>query len=247
MNRIRVGIAAIALSAGAAQATFFSFASDFSADTSWTFTGGGTLGANAIRDAAPVNDLVALFINDDNGNLPPQGPFLDFNASMPMRWLASTPIGAGRFVHIYSLDEGSFRFDDILGNTQYRVDYTNAVLTVLGDEFSWGATATIQGADGPGASVTWFAAQDNAPYGVFAGNSIGPDDFAFTLTEINVSGQRPLGGVPRGVAINPDTRLPVQQWWSEGSFSGGAYWVPAPGTVMLAIAGLGVLARRRRA
>ncbi|MDX2132805.1 MAG: PEP-CTERM sorting domain-containing protein [Planctomycetota bacterium] len=239
--------ATLALSAGAAHATTFSFASDFAADTSWTFTGAGTPSAATIRDAVPVTDLLALFRDDDNGPLPPSGPFLDFNANMGIRWVSSTPTTGGAFVHIYAMDVGAFQFDDILGNTEFRVTYFNAVMTVLGTEFAWGSTATIQGADNAnGGSVTWFAANTDAAYGIFAGNSVGPDDFAFTLTEINTSGRRPLGNLPRGVAIDQQTRLPTQQWWSEGSFSGGAYWVPAPGATALLLAGAGLVARRRR-
>lgn len=246
INRAVITAGLIAASAGSAHAAFFSFSSDFAADTSWTFTGGGPLGASNINDGVPVNDLLAFFYDDDNGPLPPNGPFLDFNANMPIRWVASIPLGGGAFVHTYALDQGVFSFDNILGVPQMTVNYANAVMTVLGGQFSWGATATIQGADNQfGGSVTYTSAFTDAPYGIFAGNSIGPDDFAFTLTEINTSGVRPLGGAPRGVGIDPQTHLPVQQWYSEGSFSGGAYWVPAPGSLVLAGLGL-ALARRRR-
>ncbi|CAG1000184.1 hypothetical protein PHYC_02823 [Phycisphaerales bacterium] len=246
MRFVTISAGLIAASATCAHATFFSFASDFAADTSWTFSGGGALGAGNIRDQVPVTDLVAFFYDDDNGPLPPNGPFMDFNADMPIRWVASIPVGGGAFVHTYAMDQGAFSFDNILGVPQMTINYSNAVMTVLGGEFSWGATATIQGADNNfGGSVTYTSAFTDAPYGIFTGASIGPDDFAFTITEINTSGVRPLGPAPRGVGIDPQTHLPVEQWFSEGSYSGGAYWVPAPGSLALGLLGL-TLARRRR-
>jgi uncharacterized protein (TIGR03382 family) len=77
-------------------------------------------------------------------------------------------------------------------------------------------------------------------YGVVGGgSSTTPDDFAFTLTNLNSNG----GGVP----INATTRLPSAAFQSEGSFSGTAN-IPTPGAAgLLAAGGLMVLSRRRRA
>ena len=77
-----------------------------------------------------------------------------------------------------------------------------------------------------------------ADLNVFAGQSVSPDDFGFDLSLLN-SG-------PNGVAIDPQTGLPIATWRSEGSYSGSATFVPTPGAAALAGLGLVTVSRRRR-
>ena len=126
------------------------------------------------------------------------------------------------------------------------VTIEDGVFTALGYEFSWGTTATIQASRLTGSTVTYEWMTDDRPaYNLFDG-AITSDmtDAAFTLTHLQ---SFTAGGQPTpGVALNPGTGLPTEDWQSEGSYSGSAFFIPSPGSVVLVTAaGVGLIRRRR--
>lgn len=224
-----LGLAAVA---GTAQAALFSFASDTN-QTDFTFGGLG----NSVNDAQDPFDPVVLLVDDDNGPLAPLTFDVEFDADFRISHQGSTQIAPGIFTHSYALD-GTFSFTGATG-LLLRVDITGGAMVALGGQNAWGSTDTILGSDDPGTvTYNWFGG-DLPAYGVFNGESIGVDDAAFTLTFL----QTALGA---GVGLDPTTRLPTASWNSEGSFSGTAFFVPAPGaSALLALAGLTAMRRRR--
>jgi len=224
-----LGMAAVA---GTAQAALFSFASDTN-QTDFTFAGLG----NAVTDAQDPFDPVVLLVDDNNGPLAPLEFDVEFDADFTITHQGSTLIAPGIFTHSYAL-EGTFSFTGTTG-LLLRVDIAGGAMVALGGANAWGSTDTILGSDDPGTvTYNWFGGTLPG-YGVFNGSSVGIDDAAFTLTFL----QTALGA---GVALNAQTKLPTAAWKSEGSFSGTAFFVPAPGaSALLAFAGLTALRRRR--
>lgn len=222
----------IATMAGSAQAALFSFASDTN-HTDFTFAGVGGL----VRDAQDPLDPVVLLLDDNNGPLPALSFNVEFDAEFSIAFAGSTQVAPGIFTHSYSLN-GSFLFSGAAGPL-LKVSIADGALVALGGANAWGTTDTIMGADDPGSvDYTWLGS-DLPAYGVYNGTSIGPDDAAFTLTFL----QTALGG---GVALDPQTKLPISEWRSEGSYSGTAFFVPSPGAMaLLGMASL-VAGRRRR-
>ncbi len=223
-----------AASSAPASAAFFSFASD--ADhTSWTFAG---LGAS-VGDAQDPSDPQLLLIDDDNGPLLPVLLGVEFEADFRLSYLGSLPFVGGKFTHTYKLD-GTFAFlDAASGAPVLSCSITDGLLTAVGNGGpapTWDSTATIQGSDGYGiVTYTWYG-PSMPEYNLFKGDSVGPDDAAFTLTVLNH-----LTGL--GTSLGSTSYLPTQEWWSEGSYSGST--VPAPAS--LALTGLaGLLVSRRR-
>lgn len=218
--------------ATSAQAGIFSFASD-NDHQSFTFSGFGA----SVTDAQDSNDPFELLLDDANGPNNPLSYMVEFDADFAIRHVMSVNLGGGLFVHNYSLN-GTFDFIDGSGNPLLSATVQNGALTALGGQSTWLSSASILGADGEGASVTytWFG-PDLPSYGVFTGQSIDPDDAAFTLTFLQSDGGA-------GVRLGSDL-LPALDWVSEGSYSGSAQFVPAPGAVSL-LAGAGLLAMRRR-
>ncbi|MCW5775715.1 MAG: PEP-CTERM sorting domain-containing protein [Phycisphaeraceae bacterium] len=233
MNRLTTAVATVAGMAAGANATLFSFASDVD-HTSFTFRGlGGFVG-----DAMDPSEPLTLLIDDTNGPGVPISISVEFNAEFGIKHLGSVPSGGGTFVHVYSLD-GAFEFRDAAGGLVLSATVTGGSLTALGGAKSWYSAGSIFGADSIDTDVTYTWHGPNMPaYGLFTGSSIGPDDAAFTLTFL----QSDAG---MGVELGQDM-LPSMWWMSEGSYSGSAFFVPAPGS--LALLGMGVLAtvRRRR-
>ena len=225
--------------AGPASATLFSFPSD--ADhTSWTFSG---LGAS-VRDAADPADPQLLVIDDDNGITFPTLLQTEFNADFSLQYLGSTPFVGGKFTHQYAMS-GTFTFLDLASNLPIMMcTVTDALFTAVGNggtkPATWDSTATIQASDDYGTvTYTWFGPADPL-LGVYPGNSVGLDTAAFTLTVLNVDGQA-------GVGLDGATHLPVSTWYSEGSYSGSAHFVPAPGALaVVGAAGLAAARRKRR-
>jgi MYXO-CTERM domain-containing protein len=246
---------ALALSAGAAQAQFFSFASDTN-DQAWTFQYNPQ--TNRITHSAAESNPIRLLVDDRNGPLVPVGIDTEFRADMGLAPLQAVDLGGGEWLHVYSLS-GSFEFlVDVGGNLEVamRVEFSDATLTARGTADRWRMTANISGSDSEGDNtlVTYSFFQplldlvpDFANCGLASGDSIGPDDFAFTLTSLNTSGA--VGFDPAmdpdniGTPIGTPGGLPIQTWWSEGSFSGSAV-IPSPAS--LALFGLGGLALTRR-
>jgi uncharacterized protein (TIGR03382 family) len=235
-------VMALALAAGSASAGSFSFRSDDN-HRGWTFQGVG----NIITASAQL-DAYQLLVDDHNGPLAP----LQFDVRMQAEF-EITPTGVvnvfGTTLHTYALN-GGFTFRDWNTNLPLLiVGVQNGAMTSLGTPIAWGASGNLQGSDvfvpqAGGSSVTynWFG-PDLPGYQVFAGTSIGIDDFGFTLTSI-VSAS--TTGLP--VTGTPLDRfgLPLVPWVSEGSFSGTAYFVPTPGAMALAGLGGAALLRRRR-
>ena len=231
--------AAIALTAGSAQAAFFSFASD-TADHAWTFTGSG---AN-VSDATGVNDPIILHIDDNNGVLPRLDVSTQFNASYSLVFQGDVSLGGGVFSHNY-LASGSYQFIDIpSGTTLLTVNFTNCLFTARGGAASWFSTAALQGDDGNGATVSMIWGGANLPgYGLAPGALPAPRGFGFDHTALNTSGVIPWNGQNPGVGLT--NMLPNATWFSEASFS--ASTAPAPGGVaVLGLAGLALARRRRR-
>lgn len=241
--------------AGAAQAQFFSFASDTDA-ASWTFTYDPQTGT--ITDADDSADPVVLLIDDRNGPAAAAGVSAEFEADFTIAAQAAVPLSGSDFLHIYTVN-GSFEFLVDVGaglQTAMRIDFRDATLTARGSRDQWYSTATIAGGDSVDndtrVSYSFFqplldSVPNAAELGLAVGTSVGPDDFSFDLTSINTSGLVPFDpatdpdsvGVPTGGA----GQLPTDVFWSEGSFSGSAV-IPSPGAA--ALLGLGGLAAARR-
>ena len=256
-----VTAAGVLLAAGSANAAFFSFASD-SSSSDWTFQyippaspgGSGTIidSSGAPGRFAPV----VLHVDDDNGSSPTIQLDSRFDAEFSVDHVTSVDLTVplGYWSHLYSVS-GSFSFADDTGNTLLTVDVENALLTAAGGAFSWDSAAAILGADGT-ASVTYTATQAlidalggeaaAAGYGLAVGSSEPGADFGFDLTVINEFGDRPLpAGTELGADLDPQTLMPISRWFSEGSYSGSATIIPAPGSVALLALG-GIAAGRRR-
>lgn len=208
-------------------AALFSFASD-NDHTSWTFTGGGV----STRDAQDPTDPQVLLVDDHNGPLPPIPFGTEFEADFTIAYLTSVPMGGGAFTHNYSVS-GTFSFLDAQGDVLLSATMASGELSVVGSALTWFSTAGIQSSD---IVYTWNGAPMIA-YDLLPGNSIGPDDAAFTLSFLGLDGA--------DVPINPNTHLPDEGWTSEGSFSGTSRFIPAPGFAVMALGGLAVLRRRR--
>lgn len=242
MKKILTAAAAIAVAAGSANAAFFSFASD-RASGAWTFTGSG---ASITAATGPMNFL-DLHIDDQNGPMPTITNSVIFRADFTISYVGSIPLGAGAFSHNY-LSQGTFTFLDVAtGTALLTTVFEGGLFTARGGASSWFSTAALQADNGPGGFVgmTW-GGRDLPAYGLGTGPLAGlPSGFAFDFTALNTSGSIPYDNSSPGVEVDTATRLPVQQWWSESSYSAHGF-VPTPGT--LALVGMGglVLARRRR-
>lgn len=230
----------VVLAAGAVHATTFSFASDTD-PSSHTWRGFST----AMGNAQDPGDPVTLTVDDGNGPGAPITFDVEFRAAF-----ALTPnglplnLGGGRFLHTYNVggpQGGPATFGFFLpGNVPLlTATFTGGSMSSLGSAGAWGTVGGVQATDVVG-QVTYTWNGPNLPaYGLFTGqSSIGVDDAAFTLSDLHT-----LAGP--GVPMN-DVNLPAAEWFAEGSFSGTANFVPAPGA--LALLGLGsfALARRRR-
>jgi hypothetical protein len=234
----------------AAQASFFSFASDVN-DRLPTWVGSaGSGGAFTVTDAGP-NNRFTLLIDDNNGPAPAVPLNVRLEANLSANWVVSPTIAPGVVLHKYTID-GSFSFrDGTTGALLLTGQIENGVFDAVGTSTSWSSTANFAGSDAFG-TVTYTATQalvdrmiaagvDPATYGIRVGSSTGTDDASFALTRL-------IGNLGGNVAINATTRLPTTGWTAEGSFSGSASnGVPAPASMsLLALAGV-VAGRRRRA
>lgn len=233
--------AAVAFAAGSANAAFFSFASD-TTDHAWVFTGNGAGVSNATNGNA---DPIVLHIDDENGLATPIQVSVSFAAQYTLSFVGSVNLPGGAVSYNYAAS-GSFTFTDIVsGTTLLTTNFSNALFTARGSTTAWSTTAALQVDDSNGATVSMVWGGANLPaYGLAPGAlSSSPRGFAFDLTTINTSGSIPYNGSGPGVAINANSKLPSQTWWSESSYSANAR-VPAPGPI--ALLGLGGLVLRRR-
>lgn len=231
-------IAALTLTAttASAQNVTFSFASDTATEQP-TFA--GTADDGLMSNSRVRTDLL---VDDANGPLPTLEYNTSFYNDFELTTVGSTLLPSGQYLHTYKIN-GSFRFQ---AETVMSVTIEGGVLTALGDEFNWGSTATIQASSLAGSTVTYdWMTGDQPAYNLFNGSSASVmTDAAFTLT--NLISFPDTGPVTNGVAINPGSGLPTHDWQSEGSFSGSAFFIPAPGSALLVTAaGIGLLRRRR--
>ncbi|HYE62025.1 MAG TPA: PEP-CTERM sorting domain-containing protein [Phycisphaerales bacterium] len=238
---IAVSAVALAIASGAAQAAFFRFSPDTN-DNSWAFTGNG---ANVT--AATGSTPVILHIDDNNGPAPELQVSVSFVAQYTLTFVGSVNLPGGGQSLSYAAN-GSFSFTDIAsGVTLLTTNFSNALFTTRGgaNNGPWATTASLQVDDGLGAAVSMVWGGANLPaYGLMNGALNGsPRGFAFEMTSLNSSGALPYAGQNPGVSINPTTRLPTAQWWSEATYSSTAA-IPAPAT--LAAVGVGALAMGRR-
>lgn len=242
MKTVALGLVSLVLAASSAQATTFSFASD--SDNS-AFTWAGL--RNAITNgSSPLSNSITLVIDDENGPAPSLTYSVAFNANFQISFANSTAVGGGRFLHAYdvnaSVPEGAAQFSFVNpdGSTLLTATFTGGSLSALGTQNAWGTTGGVDATDITGqVTYTWFG-PDLAAYGLFSGqSSVGTDDATFTLTNLQTVG----GGA--GVTLGSGG-LPGANWVSEGSFSGTARFVPAPGAMVLMGLGGLVMARRRR-
>jgi len=224
------------------QAAFFSFASD-SSDRAWTFVGEHAP-HNEITDGTTFDDPTNLLIDDGNGGLPPLSFSVNFNFHAHLHHIGSSPIGGGKFLHSYHVEGDAGWYAD--SGPILTLEFIDSIMTVVGGAASWDSAASIFGEDAY-STVVYTSHIHNPAYGLFVGDSIGPDDFAFTLTTINTSGVIPYDFDPafRGVSLGADM-LPDEDWYAEGSFSGSAPFVPAPGAGLVMAGAALALARRRR-
>lgn len=240
MKTAFLSVLGLALAAGSAQATLFSFASD-NDHTSYTFGGFG----NSVFDAADRTDRFSLLVDDDNGPNPALNFDVEFQFTGILTHVASVPLGGGRFLHTYGMSgpnggPATFGFFDPSGNALLTASFEGGVFSAEGGQADWGSAAGIQAGDITGQVIyTWFG-PDLPQYGLYTGqSSVGIDDAAFTLTFLNSQ-------TGAGVPLGSTAPYPAAEWHSEGSYSGTAHFVPAPGAVALAGLASGLIGRRRR-
>lgn len=242
MFRTFAAVAGLALACGA-QAATFSFASDnLPFDPMFRGTGGSVFGPGA------ANQPVILLVDDNNGPAPALSFQTQFVASFSINYLGSTAMPMpGKFAHNYGVS-GTFLFRDF--NTSAMImsaSLQGGLLTVVGDganlvtPTSWDDAGAMSFSSAWATVIYTWSAADLPAYGLFAGGTpVGPRDGSFTLTALNTA------GVP-GTPLNPANGLPsAPLWTSEGSFSGMANFIPAPGALALTGLAAASLLRRRR-
>lgn len=242
MKTMTFGAIALLMAAGAAQGvTTFSFASD-SDNANFTWRGTGSNIQNGNSDG----NQLTLVIDDGNGPAPALTYNVSFFAGFSISSTGSIPAGGGRFLHTYGVNAsaneaaGSFEFRTASGDVLLSATIVAGSFSALGTQGAWGTAAGLAATDNATAQVEYvWNGPDLPAYGLFHGaHSQGIDDAAFTFTYLQNA-----AGAP-GVGL--DSELPGQ-WFSEGSYSGTANFIPTPGA--MALLGLGglAMARRRRA
>jgi hypothetical protein len=240
---LRTTLLTVAGLAAAANAGIFSFASDTS-DQSWTFLIQGHGGHYAITDGTHFTDPTILLIDDDNGILDPLSYSVDFNLHADIDYQGSTPIGGGKYLHSYRVEDAVAGWYLDTGPV-LEMTFDDSIITIVGDEFGWDSAGSMFGADSwAGVQYTSYI---NAPeYDMYEGQAVGPQDFGFSITALNTSGALPWDHSEIGASLDPNTMMPLEDVYTEGSFSGSARFVPAPGTAaVLLLAGLAGTRRRR--
>lgn len=232
INRL-IGIGALMMLAGSAQASFFSFSSDRNTDGP-TFS---SLSGKSVSDGRPfdVTGKVTIdFMYDADENGPGAATIIpaSFEFDATATSYAVTPF-AGSFIHSWTL-AGTYKFTELTtGTTFFSAAFGNALMTNFSDSSTLlslsGSILSNKPADGSLAFAT---------AGALAGVDVsGGQDFSFSLSAFRSA----ANGGRVGVAADGSF---LSQWKSEGSWS--AHAVPAPGA--LALIGLGglMLAKRKR-
>lgn len=211
---------------GAAQAGFFSFASDQNPDGP-TFAGlAMQVSDGRAFDASGAVTVDLMYDADEDG---PAGPVVipsQFTFSAATTSYAVTPFG-GQYIHAWTL-EGNYRITG--AGSILTADFRNAVLV------SWSESPSLLGAS---ASIIGNLATDPAlrfdAAGALGSAPLLDPGFAFTLTHLRgASGGR--------VSLGPGGAF-AETWTSEGSWS--ARTIPSAGSVAL-LAGAAAAGRRRR-
>ncbi|MCK4872456.1 MAG: hypothetical protein KAS72_07000 [Phycisphaerales bacterium] len=201
----------------------FSFASDTNADDpTWDQQ------ANILTDYADLVFVDLLVDIDEDGPLDAvEFNHVRFDAEIELQFVSSVPMPGGLFLHIFEAD-GWFMFDDAAAGPVLSATFFDAAFTALGPVNMIGSSAALQGFDANIGAVHYTPGQPLIDLGLTEFTA--PEDFAFTLTDINDGMGAPLDA---GVLGPFD---------AEGSYSGSA--VPAPGS--LALLALGSLLHVRR-
>lgn len=243
MKTVALGLFSLVLAAGSAQATTFSFASD-SDNSNFTWAG---IRNTVTNGDSPQTNAITLVIDDENGPAPALTYSVSFSAGFQISYSASVAVGGGRYLHTYdvnaSVPEGAAQFSFLNpdGSVLLTATFTGGSLSSLGTQGAWGSTGGIDATDITGQVQYTWNGPDLPAYGLFHGqSSVGIDDATFTLTNLQT-----VGGGP-GVALGSGG-LPGDQWVAEGSYSGTARFVPAPGALALMGVGGLLVGRRRRA
>lgn len=233
-------MAAVLAAAGSAQAvTTFSFASDTD-PSQFTFGGSGT----SVGNATPP-PLVTLTVGNGNSGESALTFDVEFRTNFSLSFLASVNQPGGT-LHLYDIvgtDGQAPSFGFFLPGTNTALltaTFEGGIFRNLGTPTAWGTGGDASSSDITGqVTYTWQGAS-NAAFGLVQGaSSQGVDDVVFTLTNI----QNAQSNTP-GVQLNGN--FPGQAWVSEGSYSGTANFVPAPGAAaLLGLGGL-MVGRRRR-
>ena len=225
---LTVFLAVITTASGASAATF-SFASDTDTDSPTFIYNDGFL-KNYKQDVW-VDLLIDL---DDDG---PDEPIVVenslFSAMIELQYDSTQELPGGQYLQIFTAS-GTFSLWEECGcEMVFYANFFDAVFTSLStDENSLGATATLQGSDMGIGAVDYAPGPVLMNYGIRS--LIEPEDFAFTLTDLN-------GGA--GALISGGE---IADFDAEGSYSGSAA-VPAPGGFFtLLTTGSLALTRRRR-
>ncbi len=210
--------------AATAGAVTFSFASDhnddgptwlFDADQLWTY---GDVGVDLLVDV------------DEDG--PGEAVVFEaavFEADITLSFQSTADLGGGLYLHIFSAS-GTASWNDVLGSDLLDLEFFNGVMTAVSNSAdAIGSTATLAGEDFDMGAAVYSPGQPLIDLGLT--QFVDPQDFAFTLTDINDGAGAPLSN---GLLGPGD---------AEGSYSGSAN-IPAPGS--LALIGLSALTLARR-
>jgi len=255
--------AALAVAAGQANATLFSFAANTNTNP-YTLAGtaggaGGAGSAFSITDFSRPNTYT-LLVDDNNGPLP--------SISIPVELRVAFTASNGQnivitpnvlYQHTYRVT-GTFGFYDMMGNAIMTANIgspgdttgaSGAVMSVPGGLNTWSTAGAIVGNDQSSVMTYTFmqglvnalgGASTAAQYGLSVGSTTstgtGINSFGFTMSTIN------NGTMNAQVALDANG-VPTGTWRSSSSFSGATGTIPAPGAAALLGIG-GLIARRRR-
>jgi hypothetical protein len=219
-----VPTAAAGLCAATAGAATFSFASDdnhdgptwlFDADQLWTY---GDVGVDLLVDVDEDGPGEAVVFED-----------AVFEADITLDYQSTADLGGGLYLHIFTAS-GTASWNDLAGGALLDLEFFSGVMTAVSDSAdAISSTATLAGEDFDMGAAVYTPGQPLIDLGLT--QLVDPQDFAFTLTDINDGAGAPLDN---GLLGPGD---------AEGSYSGSAN-IPAPGS--LALLGLSALTFTRR-
>ncbi|MFN7021977.1 MAG: hypothetical protein ACK4WH_11705 [Phycisphaerales bacterium] len=246
-----VGAASLLAITGAASATTLSFASDDDSNFSTFMGSSGSGGMFMIRNGrTPLPTPVTLNVDDNNGANPTAQLPVGLVVSLSATHVASTPFG-GEWNHVYAVS-GSYSFVHPVSSAPLLVVQINpgsAAMTIVGGATTWGSAGSIIGSDAAagvpngvdysdvGLSAYMTSLGYNPNNYIVSGGTFFAEDFAFTLTSLNADG---------GIVELDAGHLPTTSWFAEGSHSGHAFDIPAPGAAAAAGVFMMTLGTRRR-